>query len=174
MPVMKTPFFLCVNDCFERNYNILTFWWLTYFYTSNKLNYKKKNQLEGVISLLTPCNCSRRELCCFTRERNSSLVFNFRHILLFLLLQYFQNFPVSRKVPKTGVDFVVAAGEVICLEKKIPCFYVLWILYVLTNLTKWLTISWHGKAGCVLCKIGRVKSNYCVSLNWRDKHETLN
>ena len=54
-------------------------------------------------------HCSRRELCCFSRKRNSGLVYNFRHVLL--LLQCFPNFPVSRKVPKTGVVFVAASGE---------------------------------------------------------------
>ena len=62
-----------------------------------------------------------RELCCFTRERHSGLVFNFRHVLL-LLLQCFPIFSVSRKIPKTAifvaiffVVFEAAAGG--CLEK---------------------------------------------------------
>ena len=47
--------------------------------------------------------CSRRELCYFTRESNSSLIFNFRHILL-LLLQYFPILPVSES-SENGICF---------------------------------------------------------------------
>ena len=78
------------------------------------------------------------------------LVYNFRHVLL---LQCFPNFPVSRKVSKTGVVFVAAAGEYLKwsawdsrLGKKMHCFYQHFeSFYVLTNLTKWLIISWLGK-----------------------------
>ena len=130
--------------------------------------------------------CSRRELCCFTRECNSGLVFNFRHVLL---LQCFPIFHVSRKVPKTGVVFVAAAGECLvkwsawdsCLaawERRYIVFistlnpFMSWL--ILQN--DWQFIHGLGKASSVLCKIGRVKSNHCcceVWTEWRDETQNM-
>ena len=56
--------------------------------------------------------CSRRELCCFTRECNSGLVFNFRHVLLL-----FQCFPKSFK----NRDLYLSAAG--CVFRLGCCFY---------------------------------------------------
>ena len=128
--------------------------------------------------------CSRRELCCFTRERHSGLVFNFRHVLL-LLLQCFPIFSVSRKIPKTAifvaiffVVFVAAAGGCLVEEKE---WYdllgkediVFRSVYTLNPFMSWLILQNDsqfpglGKADSVLCKIGRRKPTYhcCVCRN---------
>ena len=99
---------------------------------------------------------------------------NIAKIYLFqCFFQCFSRFsPFPKNVLKTGVVFVAAAGG--CLVK-LSAWKRRYLVFICTlnPFMSWLILQNDrqfpglGKAGSLLCKIGRGKSNYCCEV-WRD------
>ena len=96
-----------IHDCFKFRFVCSSIHYIIYFQFSTK-----KTTTACCFNNNCRYYCSRRELCCFTRECNSGLVFNFRHVLLL-----FQCFPKSFK----NRDLYLSAAG--CVFRLGCCFY---------------------------------------------------